>query len=123
MDTAPVAADADRLALPKLRRRKRADNCDVSAVRAGATNGSDMLMNTLPPLPQTKYKLGVESDGYSPDRVTDMNAWDDDQMRAYGEACAAAERMACAELVLRLNPCYRGDCEILADAIRARGET
>jgi hypothetical protein len=32
-----------------------------------------------------------------------------------------AEREACAKLVETLNPCMRGDCDLLAEAIRARG--
>lgn len=38
------------------------------------------------------------------------------QMRAYGEACAAAEREACAAI------CEADECDFLARDIRARGE-
>lgn len=73
-------------------------------------------MSTLPPLPELKGSIVVDGERYTFDVIELLGT----ELRAYGEACAAAEREECAkvcdEMVL-----YTGfDCAV---AIRARGET
>lgn len=64
-----------------------------------------MSSPNLPPLPEPDYS-GAREDYFSEDTV-----------RAYGAACVAAEREACAAI------CEADECDFLARAIRARGET
>ena len=47
---------------------------------------------TLPPLPPTRYVIGVEGDEYTEDRLMSWPAWDEESMRAYAEQAVAAER-------------------------------
>jgi hypothetical protein len=91
-----------------------------------------LAMSSNPPLPEPRLRFEVA--------VTKMGERLDytaEQMRAYGEACAAAEREACAMVVEALrerisDPLLIGEeahhagmnaLANAADAIRARGET
>jgi hypothetical protein len=65
---------------------------------------------TMPPLPEPDRELVYnESKGYT------APIWFERKMRAYGEACAAAERERCAQVALELGG---NRCDVLADAIR-----
>lgn len=84
---------------------------------------SAMSSSSMPPLPEsTRTLVYNESKGYG------APIWFESQMRAYGEACAAAEREAFRALVSNDSAAityqtlwqYR---TALLTAIRARGET
>ena len=56
-------------------------------------------LSGLPPLPKTKYLLGIEGDGYSDDRLTRDPGYSDDDMHAYvitDRQARSAEREAVA---------------------------
>ena len=88
----------------------------------------------LPPLPETRYCIGVEGDQYEEDRLMyGSSAWDDEAMetyaRAYGAACAAAARQEERAAIVKMledehNPRKHRENYALCYAIkiRARGE-
>jgi len=81
---------------------------------------------TLPPLPVPAGALFVGSGACAP-----LSGWSVDQVRAYGAACAAAEREQCAALLDAIAADYekahsffeRNAADYCAGAIRARKDT
>ena len=69
-------------------------------------------MSSLPPLP--------EPDAYT---WLSHDAWTANAVRAYGEACAAAEREACARAIEQYGGAWDVTTQNFARVIRARGET
>ena len=41
----------------------------------------------LGPLPEPRYLLGLDGDGYNPERILTESGWSDDQMRDFGQRC------------------------------------
>jgi hypothetical protein len=80
-------------------------------------------MSTAPELPALPEP---DHDGYDSDAECGLGLFGRDQMRAYGAACAAAEREACAKLCdEKAVKVSSGDRwmhpVVVAEAIRARG--
>jgi len=77
---------------------------------------------TLPPLPRPAHEQVEEYSGIAMNKVVVTPLFTADQMRAYGAACAAAERERCAKLV-ESHPtngdAVQGWFDLLAAAIRA----
>ena len=41
----------------------------------------------LGPLPEPRYLLALDGDGYNPERILTESGWSDDQMRDFGQRC------------------------------------
>lgn len=80
----------------------------------------------LPPKPVTTYVIGVQSDGYSDDRLHDRAAYDDDQLDAYAREAVRLDRagrvgadVAAAKKAVRLAGHRLADLRIMATRNRA----
>jgi hypothetical protein len=69
-------------------------------------------------------RIAHQAGGYSSKRYTDEWRFDDDDLKQFAELIAAAEREACADMVLTLTCMGNAkECfEVAATYIRARGQ-
>ena len=69
----------------------------------------------MPPLPETRYVLAREGDGYTADMILSEPGYSDDHLydyaKAYARAAVLAERERCAKVCEDLHHSWRWDDE------------